>query len=112
DVESETRIGLQTRYDDIRVGLFKTLERMTLSTVRDDGVQEGSVGLWTDNTLRWTDWLRTTVGLRHDRFSGRVASDTPQNSGSADAAMTSPKFGLVLGPWAKTEFFANAGYGF
>src|SRR5947199_9290455 len=25
--------------------------------------------------------------------------------------MTSPKAGIVLGPWYKTEFFVNAGYG-
>jgi len=112
DFDSETRVGLQTRYDDIRVGLSKTLDRMTLSTVRDDAVHEASIGLWAENTVRWTDWLRTTLGLRRDRFSGQVASDTPANSGSADAAITSPKFGLALGPWYKTEFFVNAGYGF
>ena len=26
--------------------------------------------------------------------------------------MTSPKAGIVLGPWYKTEFYVNAGYGF
>src|SRR5258708_37318168 len=25
--------------------------------------------------------------------------------------MTSPKAGIVLGPWYKTEFYGNAGYG-
>ena len=38
----------------------------TLSTVREDRVQEGNVGMWTDTTARWTDWLRTTVGIRED----------------------------------------------
>jgi outer membrane receptor protein involved in Fe transport len=110
-IETQTRIGLQTRGDDIRVGLFKTLQREMLSTVREDGVREGNVGLWADTTARWTDWLRTTVGIREDYFAGRVVSDTPANSGSAQASMTSPKAGIVLGPWYKTEFFGNAGYG-
>ncbi len=59
------------RGDDIRVGLFKTLQRETLPTVREDSVREGSVGLWADTTARWTDWLRTD--RRHPRglFRGR-----------------------------------------
>jgi TonB dependent receptor/TonB-dependent Receptor Plug Domain len=110
-IETETRIGLQTRADDITVGLFNTLQRATLSTVSLDGVREGSLGLWADTTARWTNWLRTTVGVREDYFAGRVVSDTPANSGNASAAMTSPKAGIVLGPWFKTEFYGNAGYG-
>ncbi|MTV17514.1 MULTISPECIES: TonB-dependent receptor [Bradyrhizobium] len=110
-VETQTRVGVQTRYDDINLGLFKTAQREILSTVRNDQVQEGSVALWADTTARWTDWLRTTVGIREDYFTGHVLSDTPQNSGNAQAAMTSPKAGIVLGPWAKTEFYGNAGFG-
>ena len=110
-VETQTRVGLQTRGDDIRVGLFKTFQRETLSIVREDSVREGNVGLWADTTARWTDWLRTTVGIREDYFAGRVVSDTPENSGNAQASMTSPKAGIVLGPWYKTEFYGNAGYG-
>jgi hypothetical protein len=110
-IETQTRVGLQTRADDINVGLFKTMQRQILSTVRDDSVQEGNVGLWADTTARWTNWLPTTVGIREDYFAGHVLSDTSQNSGDAQAAMTSPKAGVVLGPWYKTEFYGNAGYG-
>jgi hypothetical protein len=110
-IPTQTRIGLQARADDINVGLFRDLQRATLSTVRDDNVQEGNIGLWTDTTARWTDWLRTTIGVRQDVFAGHVASDTPANSGNAEAAMTSPKAGIVLGPWYKTEFYGNAGTG-
>ena len=110
-LETQTRVGVQSRYDDIHVGLFKTEQRNWLSTVREDRVQEGNVGIWTDATTRWTDWLRTTVGLREDFFAGRVLSDTLENSGNAQASMASPKGGIVLGPWFKTEFYGNAGYG-
>lgn len=110
-IDTQTRVGVQTRYDDINVGLFKTAQREILSTVRNDQVQEGSVALWADSTARWTDWLRTTVGIREDYFAGHVLSDTPQNSGNAQAAMTSPKAGIVLGPWSRTEFYGNAGFG-
>ena len=110
-IETQTRVGLQTRGDDIHVGLFRTLQRAAHSTVREDNVREGNVGLWADTTARWTDWLRTTAGLRQDYFAGQVSSDMPENSGNASATMTSPKAGIVLGPWYKTEFFGNAGYG-
>jgi outer membrane receptor protein involved in Fe transport len=80
--------------------------------VRDDRVQEASTGLYVSNTTRWADWIRTVTGVRGDWFTGRVASDTPANSGSASAAIASPKAGLVLGPFYKTELFLNAGYGF
>ncbi|NEV01617.1 TonB-dependent receptor [Bradyrhizobium sp. UFLA 03-164] len=110
-IDTETRVGMQTRYDDINVGLFKTAQREMLSAVRNDQVQEGNVGLWADTTARWTDWLRTTVGIREDYFAGHVLSDTPQNSGNAQAAMTSPKAGIVLGPCYKTELYGNAGFG-
>lgn len=110
-LESRTRVGVQSRYDDIHVGLFKTEQRAWLSTVREDRVQEGNVGLWTDTTTHWNDWLHTTVGIREDFFAGHVFSDTPENSGNAQASMTSPKAGIVLGPWSKTEFYGNAGYG-
>ena len=110
-LETQTRVGMQGRYDDIHVGLFKTEQRARLSTVRDDRVQEGNVGIWTDTTTRWTDWLRTTVGVREDIFGGRVLSETPENSGNAQASIASPKAGIVIGPWNKTEFYGNAGYG-
>jgi hypothetical protein len=110
-LETQTRVGLQSRYDDIHVGLFKTQQRTWLSTVREDRVQEGNVGVWMDSTTRWTDWLRTTVGIREDVFVGRVLSDLPENSGTAQASITSPKAGIVFGPWVKTEFYGNYGYG-
>ncbi|MGY4334980.1 hypothetical protein ACVWWG_009448 [Bradyrhizobium sp. LB7.2] len=110
-LETQTRVGLQGRQDDIQLRLFKTEQRVWRSTVRADRVEEGNVGLWIDSTTRLTNWLRTTIGIREDIFAGRVLSDTPQNSGKAQASMMSPKAGIVFGPWFKTELYGNAGYG-
>jgi outer membrane receptor protein involved in Fe transport len=112
ELPMETKVGLQGRYDDIRVGLTRTEARAPLAVVRDDRVREGSLAGFVENTVRWTPWLRTTLGLRADWYAARVASDIAVNSGSAEAAIVSPKFGLVLGPFARTEFFVNAGQGF
>ncbi|WP_422281305.1 TonB-dependent receptor [Bradyrhizobium sp.] len=109
----ETEIGAQSRYDDTRLDLNNSVQRQFLSPVRSDAVQEGSVGLFVQNTLHWTDWLRMIVGWRGDFYQTSVNSFfTPANSGSAGAFIGSPKFGVALGPFAKTEFFINAGEGF
>ena len=111
-LQAATTVGLQFRHDDIQVGLFNTLQRMPLSTVRDDRVVETSVGLYAENKIRWNDWLRSTIGLRGDLYWASVDSDTAANSGQVNAFLASPKAGLVLGPFARTEFYVNAGLGF
>jgi outer membrane receptor protein involved in Fe transport len=110
--DSETRVGVQGRYDDIDVGLHNTVRRQLLNTVRADDVQEGSIAFYVQNTTRWTEWARTVVGGRGDWYKARVASDNPLNSGNASDFIASPKFSLIFGPFNRTEFFVNAGYGF
>ncbi len=108
----QTTFGLQSRYDAIDLALTNTFQRSFLSNVRSDKVGEGSVGVYAENTVRWTDWLRTTVGWRGDYYAAGVTSRfNTSNSGRADAALGSPKFRMVLGPFNHTEFFLGAGYG-
>jgi outer membrane receptor protein involved in Fe transport len=110
---SETEVGVQTRYDDIRLDLNNSVKRAYLSPIRSDAVKEASVGVFVQNTLFWTDWLRTSAGWRGDTYATSVRSFfTPANSGEARAFIGSPKLGLVLGPFAHTELFLNAGEGF
>ena len=94
------------------MALTKTFQRVTYADIRRDKVREDSIGLYAQNTTKLTDWVRTIVGVRHDQFWANVTSDTPENSGKADASITSPKVGLVLGPFRNNEIFLNAGYGF
>lgn len=111
-LQMQTTFGLQSRYDAIDLALTDTFRRGFLSNIRSDKVGEGSVGLYAENTVRWTDWLRTTVGWRGDYFAADVTSRfNANNSGRADAALGSPKFRMVLGPFNQTEFFLGAGYG-
>ena len=108
----QTTFGLQSRYDAIDLALTNTFQRSFLSNVRSDKVGEGSVGIFAENTVRWTDWLRTTVGWRGDYYAAGVTSlFNADNSGRVDASLGSPKFRLVLGPFNQTEFFLGAGYG-
>jgi outer membrane receptor protein involved in Fe transport len=56
--------------------------------------------------------LRSVAGLRFDRFAFDVDSSIPQNSGKKNDSIASPKLSLIFGPWNKTEYFANYGYGY
>ncbi len=106
----QTEIGIQSRYDDIKVGLSNTVQRQFLSGTRDDKVKEGSVGLFIQNTVHWTDWLRTNVGYRGDFYTTNVNSLlTPANSGNATASIGSPKFGVVFGPFAQDRILRQRG---
>jgi outer membrane receptor protein involved in Fe transport len=108
----ETTFGVQTRNDSIDLGLTDTYQRSFLSNVRSDKVQEASVGVYVQNTVHWTDWLRTIVGWRGDYYWANVDSlFDAANSGKVSSGIGSPKFRMVLGPFNKTEFFFGAGYG-
>ena len=107
------RLGADLRRDDIgNVGLYKTVRRQRLQTVRQDAVEETTLGAYYGNTIYWTPWLRSIAGLRVDRYDFDVRSDNAANSGSADDTLASPKLSLVFGPWKRTEIFLNAGNGF
>lgn len=110
---ARSEIGVQLRHDRIRVGLFDTQAREIIATTRDDKVRETQLGLYGQTTLELTPWLRGVAGLRADsaRFCVDGLSDAA-NSGSVSDHLLSPKLSLILGPWAKTEFFFNAGKGF
>lgn len=110
---SDTRIGLEGRYDRLDpVALYSTAARDRLSTTRRDEVKEGSAGVYVSNTTNWSDWLRTVAGARFDGYHFDVDSNIAANSGSESDTITSPKLSVILGPWARTEFFANYGEGF
>jgi outer membrane receptor protein involved in Fe transport len=105
-------VGVQLRQDRIRVGLFDTVQRQVIGVTRDDKVRESLLGVYAQTSVELTPWLRSVVGLRADGARFWVDSlSNAANSGKARDNMVSPKLSLILGPWAKTEFFFNAGRG-
>ena len=110
---TETVFGIQSRYDDIDLALNNTVQRQITQFVLADHVNEGNAGIYAENTVHWTDWLRTTLGWRGDYYAASINSILqPANSGSTSAAIGSPKFRMVFGPFAATEFFVGAGMGY
>jgi hypothetical protein len=112
DLPTETTLGIQTRYDAIKLGLTDTYHRTFLTNNRSDKADEGSIGVFAETTVHWSKWLKTTVGWRGDLYDATVDSIyDANNSGHVQAGLGSPKFTLVLGPFNKTEFFFGAGEG-
>jgi len=122
----ENTVGLEVRNDVIENGLFRTIRRERVpktiptpaggfavpSTIRSDDVLETSVGPYFENRVQWTDWLRSTAGVRVDYYHFDVDSNRDTNSGIEDDLIASPKLGLVFGPWQEIEVYLNGGLGF
>jgi TonB dependent receptor/TonB-dependent Receptor Plug Domain len=120
-------IGAQARIDDVYdVGIFSTYQRRTIGTTQNAGVVEANGAVYAQSSVQWRDHWRTVVGLRADQFefdvkdkmlnadgSCNIHSD-PQGcvTGNKHASIVSPKVGIILGPWAKTTLFVNAGDGY
>lgn len=110
--EGENQAGVQLQGDNISNALLSTKARQTLSTTRQDRTRQDSIGVWFENSVRWTPTFRTVAGLRADSYRFDVDSDRVENTGKRSASIISPKLNLIFGPWAKTEFYVNMGSGF
>ncbi|MQA19112.1 TonB-dependent receptor [Rugamonas sp. FT103W] len=112
-LDVNNKVGVQGRYDYLSpLALHSTVKRQITGTISESKVKEASAGVYLENTVQWREWLRTTAGLRYDRYRFDVSSNIAENTGKVSDGVTSPKISMVLGPWAKTEFFLNYGEGF
>jgi outer membrane receptor protein involved in Fe transport len=122
-MELRATFGLQARSDTIENGLHHAYQRKIIGTTVDAGVNETSVGLFTEQDLRITPWFRVVGGLRLDRFDVAVKDhleqqdpSAPATSGIAGSTLASPKISWVLSPLrdkkALLDFYLNFGRGF
>jgi outer membrane receptor protein involved in Fe transport len=111
--EGEFVAGVELRRDDIdTVGLYRTIERVRFATTREDDVRQTSIGAFVSQQINWNERLRTTLGVRADRFDFDVSSDNALNSGSAHGTLVSPKLTAVFKLSDDVELFADVGGGF
>ncbi len=109
----QNTFGVQLRNDDIsNAGLYHTRARVRLDTRRHDTVMETSGGVYAQNEVEWTPWMRTLGGVRADGYRFRVDASDPENGGTTTAGLVSPKGGLIVGPFHGTELYVNGGFGF
>ncbi|MDX1538067.1 TonB-dependent receptor [Arsukibacterium sp.] len=107
-------VGVQLRFDDIaEVGLYNTRARKRLNTVRQDKVQQGSVGLYSQSDIQLNaDWT-AHIGLRYDYMEASVDSAlTTANSGTAADDIVSLKAGLSYQFAPNWQAYFNTGQGF
>jgi outer membrane receptor protein involved in Fe transport len=109
---STLRVGMQLRNDVVDNALRNASARVVSGTVRSDEIVQTSLGAYGDVETRWTGTFRTYAGVRGDIYRFDVDSDLDANDGTETDSIVSPKLGLVLGPWGKTELYLEGGYGF
>ena len=135
--DSKTTVGVQARYDDVYIDRRHTHDRQVLdyceeeqpsgpaiaysignTACSEDRVQTVDLGVYFENTTRFTDWFRADVGFREEYYRGYDHSllagfdGTSNFDGSVDQTLFQPKGNFVFGPWYKTEFYLSAGRGF
>jgi outer membrane receptor protein involved in Fe transport len=126
-INTSNLLGVQARFDDIKdVALYHTFQRRIIGTDQDARVQESNGAVYFENTTQWLEKVRTVLGLREDVFDYDVkdrmlnADGTCDinsdplgcNTGSKRANIFSPKLGITLGPWNRTEFFVTLAEGY
>jgi hypothetical protein len=107
------QFGLQSRYDDIdQLGLSLTQNRVRLSEVRFDQVQQQSWSLFHQQQLQLSSDWQALMGLRYDWMAADVESAlTVANSGEASDGISSVKFGLRYQPTAAQQWDFLLGQG-
>ncbi len=109
----ESAVGASFRHDAVgTVGLYNTVARRRTNTIRNDAVDQSTVGLFGQSEIEWTRVFRTTLGVRGDFYRYNVDAVRALNTGSGTSALVSPKLTAVLGPWQGTELYLNYGQGF
>ncbi len=118
-VRFDGTFGVQARTDSIDNGLHYDVRRERLSNVVDTHVSETSIGVYGQEDIAWTPWLRSVIGLRADYFGFSVddhLEDTAtlgtRTSGVKQDAIASPKASVVISPLADWDIYLNFGMGF
>jgi len=126
-VKTSNLLGVQARFDDIEdVALYHTFQRQIIGTDQNARVQESNGAVYFENTTQWLEKFRTVLGVREDVFDYDVkdrmlnADGTCDinsdplgcNTGSKRASIFSPKLGITLGPWNRTDLFITLAEGY
>jgi len=107
------RWGVAVQHDDIgTVGLYRTLARERTGIVRQDAVEETSLGAHYEAIWSLSPRWRAVLGARADHFRFDVDAEDPRNSGTERDTLISPKASLIYRTSPDTDWYASAGKGF
>src|SRR6516225_604094 len=111
--EGTLRTGVQIRDDRIDpVALYDTTAGVRWKAVSVAEARVSSAAAHAAWEVRVAPWWRLTLGARFDSARFKVHANLPANSGTANAALVSPKLALAFGPWHSIEYFLDFGQGF
>ncbi|MDH4154966.1 MAG: TonB-dependent receptor plug domain-containing protein [Nitrospira sp.] len=109
-------VGFQTRVDDAHVTLGTQTLRSPTGTTIDSDVRTVSYSPFIKAEVQPISWMRLSGGVRGEFFTfdvgNRCVLCAAQPDGRKGSGIVLPKFSMILGPWAGTEFFVNYGEGF
>jgi outer membrane receptor protein involved in Fe transport len=130
-IDNEVILGVQVRRDTAFLDRRHTQGRRTLATCSvpqvegpalqvpatngacaADDVKLLDLGVYVEDTTRWTPWLRTIVGLRDEYYQATDHGLISGFEGSGHQSLLQPKGSIVLGPFFQTELYLSAGRGF
>ncbi|MEP6886753.1 MAG: TonB-dependent receptor plug domain-containing protein [Nitrospirales bacterium] len=115
-IPSAVTAGVQARVDNAHVRLGTQVKRNPLGTTTDTDVLEASYAPFLKMEFQPTQWMRLSGGVRSEIFTFDVRNRCPacaeQPAGRASSGLVLPKANLILGPWFRTELFANYGEGY
>ncbi len=112
-VPTTLRAGVEGRYDDIgKIGLYRSVGGRAAATVREDAVDEYSLGGFVEAEMALTPTLRAIVGLRADAYGYDVKAGLAANSGDGSDALMAPKVALAWRVAEPLELYANYGESF
>jgi hypothetical protein len=115
-IPSVVTAGAQARIDNAHVRLGTQVTRNPLSPTTDSDVLEASYAPFLKTEFQPTQWMRVSGGVRSEVFTFDVRNRCPtcidQPEGRTTSSIVLPKANLILGPWLRTEWFANYGEGY
>jgi TonB family protein len=120
-VRFDSQLGADIRSDDIHAELWHTAERSHLDNLRNNDVHETLGGVYINEEIAPTRWLRVNLGGRADIMAFAVDNRLPDDpsgprSGADGAQQLSPKASLILSPLQypdeQLDVYVNYGHGF
>jgi hypothetical protein len=115
-IPSAATAGVQARVDNAHVRLGTQVKRNPLGTTTDTDILEASYAPFLKTEFQPTQWMRLSGGVRSEIFTFDVRNRCPacpdQPAGRTTSGLVLPKANLILGPWFRTELFANYGEGY
>lgn len=105
--------GTDGRYDSGSMKQYDTNERIVVQKNMHWDFKELTIGLFAQTQYKPLEYLKLVGGLRYDWFDFDIQNRVvPQNSGTGNTDIFSPKVGFVLTPVRNLDIFANKGLGF